>query len=69
MIREMAMDTMTKFIAAHSTDGNAKNVETLKAMGLDEVRKRFRDTAKSAIERGQVIHKLLCEHLPVYPVS
>ena len=69
LIREMAMDTMAKFIAAHSIDIGLKNVEALKAMGLDEVRKRFRETARSAIERGQVIHKLLREHLPVYPVS
>jgi enolase len=64
LIREMAVDTMAKFVAANS--GNGKDVATLKAMSLEELKALFRETAIPAIEQDKKIYALLREQLPVY---
>ncbi|MDI6775296.1 MAG: hypothetical protein QME60_07905 [Verrucomicrobiota bacterium] len=69
LVREMATDTMAKFIAAHSTDNGAKSVESLKTLAFDELGKRFRQTAEKVIEQRKTIYELLRGELPVYPVS
>jgi enolase len=52
LIREMAADTMAKFVAANTDDADSKDVDALKAA--------------QAIEAGKEVHALLREHLPVY---
>jgi len=66
LVREMAADTMAKFIAANATDAAGKDPETLKAMNFDELQALFRQVGAKAIEQDKEIHVLLREQLPVY---
>jgi len=67
LIREMAADTMAKFVAANATGGAKKSVAELKAMDFDQLTAAFRSTADGAIKQGKTIYQLLREQLPVYP--
>jgi len=69
LIREMAVETMAKFIAAHTSDDSKKDVETLKTMDFEELKALFRETAKGLIAEEKEIFRLLREQLPVYPVG
>ncbi len=65
LIREMASETMAKFIAANS---QGSNLGTLRAMDFDELRAKFVETAGAAIKANKKIYALLREQLVVYPV-
>jgi enolase len=67
LIREMAADTMAKFVAANATGGAKKSVAELKAMDFDQLTAAFRITSDGAIKQGKTIYQLLREQLPVYP--
>ncbi|MCY3024243.1 MAG: hypothetical protein NTW87_35145 [Planctomycetota bacterium] len=69
LIREMATDTMAKFIAANSKEADKKDVAALKALPLGDLQSLFRATCVPIIKEGKEIHGLLREQLPVYPVS
>ena len=69
LIREMAVDTMVKFVVANAKDAAGNDAEALQAMTFDELQVRFRETAAVAIEQDQQIHALLREQLPVYTTS
>jgi len=69
LIRDMAADTMAKFVAAHTTDDSRKDAEALKAGDFDELKGIFRETAKTVIEQEQEVYRLLRQQLPVYPVG
>jgi enolase len=66
LIREMATDTMAKFIAANSKDASKKDVAALKRLGFQELRALFRKTSEDAIKEKKQIFELLREQLPVY---
>ena len=68
LIREMAADTMAKFVAANATGTDKKNLPDLKAMDFEQLRTLFRNTAQKAIGEGKTIYELLRQQLPVYPV-
>ncbi len=65
LIREMASETMAKFVAANA-DG--KDLAAMQAMDFDELKKEFRATSKKAIEEKKNIYELLRQQLVVYPV-
>jgi enolase len=67
LLRDIASDTMAKFIAANAKGGK-KNLAELKKTDFDEMQKIFRSTAAEAIKDGKSIAELLRAQLPVYPV-
>ena len=67
LIREMASDAMSKFVAANAKGG--KSVDDLKGMTFEELNASFRAAAAEAIKQGKEIHALLREQLPVYAVE
>jgi enolase len=69
LIREMATETMAKFVAANPGNGQKKDLATLKTTDFEELKTLFRKTAKQAIEQDKRIYELLREQLPVYPVQ
>ncbi len=69
VIREMARETMVKFIAANAKDPGGKDVGTLEKMSFESVKALFRQTAAQAIKEGKEIHALLRTQLPVYTVK
>jgi len=68
LIREMAIDTMAKFIAANAADGQKTQLADLRAMDFDELKVLFSKTAGQAIKDNKKIYELLREQLPVYSV-
>ena len=66
LVREMAADAMSKFVAANTQDDTKKDPAALKAMPFDDLKVCFRETAKQAIEENKEIYKLLRAQLPVY---
>jgi len=66
LIREMAAETMARFIAANAKSG--KDLATLRRMGFEELQTEFRKTAGAAIKEQKTIYALLREQLKVYPV-
>ena len=66
LIREIAAETMAKFIAANGDSG--KDVETLKAMDFDALQTEFRSCARQAVKDDKKIYELLRAQLVVYPV-
>ena len=69
LIREMAADTMAKFVAANAKDAESKDADALKAMAFEDLKVRFRETAAEIIKEGREVHGLLREQLPVYGVA
>ena len=67
LIREMAAETMAKFVAANAKGGDKKDLATLKRMGFDELKTQFQKTAGAAIKEQKTIYELLREQLKVYP--
>jgi len=67
LIREMAAETMARFIAANAKGGDKKDLATLKRMGFDELKTQFQKTAGAAIKEQKTIYELLREQLKVYP--
>jgi hypothetical protein len=65
LIREMAAETMAKFVAANAKSG--KDLATLKRLGFEELQAEFRKTAQAAIKEQKTIYDLLREQLKVYP--
>ncbi|MDI6731854.1 MAG: hypothetical protein QME05_04670 [Candidatus Margulisbacteria bacterium] len=65
LLRETACDTMVRFVVAHGAGNEAE----LRALDIDKLRMRFRETAKALIEQGREIHPLLRDILPVYAVT
>jgi enolase len=68
LIREMAAETMAKFVAANAGDGQKKDLAALRTTDFEELKTLFRKTAQQAIQKNEKIYKLLREQLPVYPV-
>ena len=67
LIREMASETMAKFVDAN-TKGKKKSLVDLKTADFDELQTLFREASVGAIKDGKNIYELLREQLPVYPV-
>ncbi len=67
LIREMAAETMAKFVAANAKGSDKKDLATLKRMGFEELQTEFRKTAQAAIKEQKTIYELLREQLKVYP--
>jgi enolase len=67
LIREMAAETMARFVAANAKGGDKKDLATLKRMGFDELKTQFQKTAGAAIKEQKTIYELLREQLKVYP--
>ena len=65
LIREMASETMAKFVVANSS---GKDLAAVQAMDFDELKKQFRETSKRAIDEKKNIYQLLRQQLVVYPV-
>jgi enolase len=68
LIREMASETMAKFIAANAKGSDKKDLATLKYTGFEELKTEFQKTAGAAIKEQKTIYELLREQLKVYPV-
>jgi len=68
LIREMAGETMAKFVAANTTDSDKKDLATIKTMDFDELKALFTLTAQEAIKQDKRIYELLRKELTVYPV-
>jgi enolase len=66
LVREMAAETMAKFVAAN--DGEKRQPATLRTMEFDKLVDEFKKTAAEAIKKDKKIYQLLREQLPVYPV-
>jgi len=67
LIRDIAGDTMAKFITANAKGGKKSPAE-LKKMDFDELTGLFKQTAAQSIKDGKTIYELLRAQLPVYPV-
>ncbi len=67
LIREMAAETMAKFIDANAK-GKKKSLAELKWTDFDELQGQFRETAAETIKDGKTIYELLRAQLPVYPL-
>ncbi|HUU09463.1 MAG TPA: hypothetical protein VM431_02860, partial [Phycisphaerae bacterium] len=67
LIRDMAAETMAKFIAANTADAAKKDAAALQKMDFDELQALFRQTAREAIKQDKTIYQLLRAQLPVYP--
>jgi enolase len=65
LTRDIASDTMAKFIAAN---GAKKSLAELKKLDFDELTRQYRQTAAESIKSGKTIYELLRAQLPVYPV-
>ena len=65
LIREMAAETMAKFVAANN---DKKDLATLKVMDFEGLKTEFRKTSQEAIRKRNKIYELLRKQLPVYPV-
>jgi hypothetical protein len=68
LIREIASDTMSKFVAANAGNGEKQGSASLKTTDFDELKKQFRKTAEKLINEKKNIYESLREQLPVYPV-
>jgi len=68
LIRELASETMAKFIFANSKKSDKKDLESLKKADFDELKNEFRKTSADAIKQDKKIYELLREQLPVYPL-
>jgi len=69
LIREMAVETMAKFVAANTKAADKKDVAALKRMKFPELRVLFQETSAQAIKENREIFGLLRQQLPVYPVN
>jgi enolase len=67
LIRQMAHETMAKFVAANET-GQKQDLAALNALDFEEVKARFAKTSQQAIKGNKKIYELLRQQLPVYPV-
>lgn len=67
LIREMAGETMAKFVDANAK-GKKKSLAELKRTDFDELQGQFKKTAAEAIKDGKTIYELLRAQLPVYPL-
>ncbi len=67
LIREMAAETMAKFIDANAK-GKKKSLAELKRTDFDELQGQYRETAAETIKDGKTIYELLRAQLPVYPL-
>jgi enolase len=67
LIRDIAGDTMAKFIVANA-NGGKKNLAELKKLDFDELTRQYRQTAAESVKSGKTIYELLRAQLPVYPV-
>jgi enolase len=68
LIREMAGETMAKFISANAK-GEKKEAGVLKTMDFDALMAEYKKTTKEAIGEGKTIYELLRKELVVYPVN
>jgi len=68
LIRQMASETMAKFVVANAKNGDKKDEAAVRAMDFEQLQKRFRETSEDAIKEKKDIYELLREQLPVYPV-
>jgi len=68
LIREMAAQTMAKFVAAKPAGGGGRDLAALQAMDFEQLKTEFRNAARQAIKEGDKIYELLRKQLPVYPV-
>ncbi|MBN2058608.1 MAG: hypothetical protein JW782_07415 [Candidatus Saganbacteria bacterium] len=68
LIRDQAKITMANFIAAHSQAEGHNDVAALMSMDINDLRQVFAQVANELITKGEVIHALLREQLPVYDI-
>ena len=68
LIREMAGETMAKFIVANTKNADKKDLATLKTTDFDELKAEFTKTAQQAIKQEKKIYELLRKQLPIYPI-
>ena len=68
LIREMAGETMAKFVSENAKDGDKKDLATLETMGFEELITQFKKTAQETIKEEKRIYELLRKELAVYPV-
>jgi enolase len=65
LMRDIASDTMAKFIVAN---GGKKNLADLKKLDFDQLTTQYRQTAGECVKSGKTIYELLRAQVPVYPV-
>ncbi|HRS12332.1 MAG TPA: hypothetical protein P5068_14650 [Sedimentisphaerales bacterium] len=65
LTRDIATDTMAKFIVAN---GGKKSLAELKKLDFDQLTTQYRQTAGECVRSGKTIYELLRAQLPVYPV-
>jgi len=68
LIRQMAHETMAKFVAANATNGEKADSAALNAMDFEELKAKFNKASQKAIQENKKIYELLRQQLPVYPV-
>jgi enolase len=68
LIREMAIETMAKFVQATAQPGDKKDLAALKTMDFEQLKAQFRNSAQQAIKEGKKIYELLRQQLQVYPI-
>ncbi len=65
LTRDIASDTMAKFIVANDSK---KKLDELKKLDFDKLSAEYRQSAAQAVKAGKTIYELLRAQLPVYPV-
>jgi len=68
LIRQMAHETMAKFVATNATNSEKVDLTALNAMDFEELKAKFEKTSQKAIQENKKIYELLRQQLPVYPV-
>ncbi len=68
LIRQMAHETMAKFVATNATNSEKADLTALNAMDFEELKAKFEKTSQKAIQENKKIYELLRQQLPVYPV-
>jgi enolase len=68
LIRQMAHETMAKFVTANDSGGQSQDSANLNFMDFEELKTKFNQTAQRAIKENKKIYELLRQQLPVYPV-
>ena len=66
LIRDMAAETMVKFIAAN---GQGKSADALKKLSFEDLKKEFRTVSLEAIKANKTLYALLRDQLPVYAAA
>jgi enolase len=66
LIREMAVETMTRFVMSNGGDAGGSDPEQIRNMDFDDLKAAYRQAAQKKIKGGGTVYQELRRELPVY---